>query len=158
MSATPIHFNALPAVGAPFEGGKFVGIATQPDGTHCAVALLPDQGGDLNHSQAVAWAEGLGGTLPTRPVAALLFANVKTLLRPRWHWLQETEGASYAWYCHFGDGNQNFNRKSDEGSAVAVRCIPLVAPISTTFTGYNRRQRFVNKDETQNRIFFARMG
>lgn len=126
MSATPIHFNALPAVGAPFEGGKFVGITTQPDGTHCAVALLPDQGSDLNHSQAVAWAEGLGGTLPTRPIAALLFANVKTLLRPRWHWLQETEGASSAWFCYFGYGGQSITLKSGEGSAVAVRSIPLI--------------------------------
>ena len=126
MSATPIHFNALPAVGAPFEGGKFVGITTQPDGTHCAVALLSDQGSELNHSQAAAWAEGLGGTLPTRPIAALLFANVKTLLRPRWHWLQETEGASYAWHCHFDGGSQDILHKSYEGSAVAVRCIPLI--------------------------------
>ena len=127
MSLNPIRFADLPAMGQPLEGGTFIGITTQPNGTHCAVALLPDQGSDMTHQQAVAWAEDLGGTLPTRPIAALLFANAKAQLRPRWHWCLETEGASYAWYCNFINGNQIFNLKSFEGSAVAVRCIPLIA-------------------------------
>ena len=122
-----IKFADLPTLGAPFEGGTFAGITTQPDGTHCAVALLPDQGSDLTHPQAVAWAEALGATLPTRPIAALLFANAKDQLREEWHWCLETSGASYAWSCLFGNGNTTSYRKSYEGSAVAVRLIPLSA-------------------------------
>ena len=53
-------------------------------------------------------------------------ANLKPQLRPRWHWLQETEGASYAWGCDFNGGYQGSNHKSVEGSAVAVRSIPLI--------------------------------
>ena len=121
-----IKFADLPTLGAPFEGGTFAGITTQPDGTHCAVALLPDQGSDLTHPQAVAWAKALGATLPTRPVAALLFANTKALLREEWHWCLETAGASSAWLCYFGGGYQLSTHKSYEGSAVAVRCIPLI--------------------------------
>ncbi|MBV7459819.1 MULTISPECIES: hypothetical protein [unclassified Acidovorax] len=127
MSLSTIRFADLPAMGQPLEGGTFAGITTHADGKHYAEVLLPDQGSDLNHPQAVAWAEALGAALPTRPIAALLFSNLKTQLRPSWHWLQETEGASYAWHCDFNDGYQDDLRKSCEGSAVAVRSIPLSA-------------------------------
>lgn len=122
-----MNFSQLPALSAPLDGGIFAGITTQPDGTHCAVALLPERGEDLDHPAAVAWAQELGGQLPTRPIAALLFANVKSLLLRRWHWCLETEGASYAWHCNFDGGDQFNFRKSFEGSAVAVRLIPLSA-------------------------------
>lgn len=117
----------LPALGAPLEGGSFAGITTQPDGTHCAVVLLPSQGTDLDWPAAKAWAAEQGGELPSRPVAALLFANVKTQLRPRWHWTGDEDDASYAWACGFIHGTQNYNHKSHEGGAVAGRLIHLAA-------------------------------
>ena len=120
-----MNFSQLPAIAAPLDGGTFAGITTQPDGTHCAVVLLPDRGEDLDHPAAVAWAQEHGGQLPTRPIAALLFANCKPLLQPRGHWCLETEGASYTWLCGFDDGYQDYALKSLEGSAVAVRLIPL---------------------------------
>lgn len=120
-----MNFSQLPALSAPLDGGTFAGITTQPDGTHCAVVLLPDRGEDLDHPAAVAWAQEHGGQLPTRPIAVMLFANCKPLLQPRWHWCLETEGASYAWYCYFYNGYQDNLLKSFEGSAVAVRLIPL---------------------------------
>ncbi|MNV68650.1 hypothetical protein D3C71_1615170 [compost metagenome] len=127
MSLSTIRFADLPAMGQPLEGGTFAGITTHADGKHYAEVLLPDQGSGLDHPKAVAWAEALGAALPTRPIAALLFSNLKAQLRPSWHWLQETEGASSAWYCYFYGGRQNYFRKSYEGSAVAVRSIPLSA-------------------------------
>ena len=116
----------LPALGSPLEGGTFAGVITKKNGAHCAVILLPEQGADLNWKNALAWAEKQGGELPTRPVAAMLFANVKDKLQPHWHWTSE-ENASYAWLCYFDCGNQNGNHKSYEGSAVAVRLIPITA-------------------------------
>lgn len=129
MTATQMHLHNLPELTAPIAGGAFAGITTKPDGTHVAVVLLPERGEDMNYDQAVAWAEEQGAQLPTRPVAALLFANVKHLLPPRWHWCLETEGASCAWGCYFDNGTQFSSRKRFEGSAVAVRLIPL-APAS----------------------------
>lgn len=120
-----MNFSQLPALSAPLDGGTFAGITTQPEGTHCAVVLLPDRGEDLDHPAAVAWAQEHGGQLPTRPIAALLFANCQPLLQPRWHWCQETEGTSYAWGCYFLNGYQDDGHKSCEGSAVAVRLIQL---------------------------------
>lgn len=121
-----ITLNSLPPLGEPLAGGAFAGIVTQPDGTHVAVVLLPDLGEGLSHSAAVAWARELGGQLPTRPIAALLFANCKPHLQPGWHWCLETEGASYAWYCYFLNGGQYDGHESFKGAAVAVRLIPVV--------------------------------
>ena len=122
---TNLPFAALPALGADLEGGTFAGLITHKDGTHCAVILLPDQAEKHTWEKAMNWAQKLGGELPTRPVAALLFASVKA--KPAWHWTSEEDSASYAWNCFFDNGFQTIYPKSFEGSAVAVRLIPLTA-------------------------------
>jgi len=120
-----ISLSTLPALGAALHGGTFAGLTTKQDGTHHAVILLPDQGTDLTWKKACNWAQKLEAELPSRPVAALLFANVKDQLRPKWHWTSEGYDASYAWSCNFGNGGQNYHHESYEGAAVAVRLIPL---------------------------------
>ena len=125
--ASTISLANLPAIGGDLEGGTFAGLTTTPNGAHVAVVLLPGAGTDLTWTKAKAWAKKQGGELPSRPVAALLFANVKSALQPRWHWTSEEEDASSAWICGFNDGFQDDNRKSYEGGAVAVRQIPLTA-------------------------------
>jgi hypothetical protein len=120
-----VLLSALPALGANFEGGTFAGITTRADGGHCAVVLLPGTAEDLAWEAAKAWAVEQGGELPTRSVAALLFANVQPALSPEWHWTADEYTASYAWYCDFFGGFQNGTHKTDELAAVAVRLIPL---------------------------------
>ena len=115
----------LPAIGQLLNGGTFAGLTTKPDGTHCAVVLLPGTGTDLTWTKAKTWAEEQGGELPSRPVAALLFANVKASLQLGWHWTSEEFDASFAWLCYFDDGHQFYGRKSFEGSAVVVRYIKI---------------------------------
>lgn len=117
----------LPAIGQPLDGGTFAGLTTKPDGTHYAVVLLPGVGTKLTWMKAKEWATKQGGELPSRPVAALLFANAKSALQPRWHWTSDEEDASYAWYCLFSNGLQNDDHKGFEGGAVAVRYIPIGA-------------------------------
>lgn len=125
--AATISLAGLPTIGSDLDGGIFVGLTTKPDGTHFAVVLLPDVGTNLTWTKAKAWAKKLGGELPSRPVAALLFANVKSALQPRWHWTNEEDDTSSAWICHFFSGNQYYDHKSYAGGAVAVRQIPLTA-------------------------------
>ncbi len=122
-----IAFSALPTKGAELDGGTFFGITTRKDGVHCASVLLPDLGEKLTWKKAMNWAEKLGAELPSRPVAALLFANLKDKLKPNWHWTNEEDGASSAWYCDFYDGDFSYYLKSYAGAAVAVRLIPLTA-------------------------------
>lgn len=127
QTASQIAFKDLPKVGEPLAEGTFAGILTQPDGTHVAIVLLPAWSEDLTWKKAVNWAEKQGGALPSRPAAALLYANLKGSLKPRWHWTSEAFDASYAWDCYFDGGDQVITLKSYEGCAVAVRSIPLSA-------------------------------
>ena len=125
-----MNLQTLPPVGAALEGGLFVGLTTQRDGTHCAVVLLADKpGGRLTWQQATEWAASVQGALPTRPVAALLYANTRDQFENAWHWTSEVHEAdgSYAWYQFFDNGYQGLDRKSYEGRARAVRLIPLTA-------------------------------
>ena len=122
-----IPFAQLPAMGSDLDSGTFAGILTQPDGTHVAVVLLSAWSEGLTWKKAITWAKKEGGVLPTRPVAALLYANLKPKLQPRWHWTSEEYDATDAWYCYFYDGFQVITRKSYEGCAVAVRLIHLTA-------------------------------
>ena len=126
----------LPPVGQPLNGGTFVGLTTTREGTHCAVVLLDDKPKKrLAWDNATAWAASLDAQLPSRPVAALLYANCKPLLAPTWHWPSDelhpdtgdAEDASCAWGCVFDNGNHYCGHKSAEGAAVAVRLIPLSA-------------------------------
>lgn len=125
---TSISMTALPAIGADLDSGTFAGMTTRKDGTHCAVVLLPTKPTKkLAWKPAMTWAKKQKGEPPSRPVAALLFANVKDKLEPTWHWTSDEEDASCAWICVFLSGNQFITRNSYEGSVVAVRLIPLTA-------------------------------
>ena len=92
------------------------------------LVLLPNRpDADLTWQAAMDWAASVGGQLPDRQEQALLYANCKPHLQPEWHWSREEhQNASRAWLCNFDDGSQHFTYKSFEGSAVAVRLIPLI--------------------------------
>ena len=125
-AALSIAFAALPPIGQPLEGCIFAGITTQKDGTHVAVVLLADKPDfELTWKDAMDWAEKVGGQLPTRPVAAMLFANAKDQFEAEWHWTSETYGGSLAWFQSFRDGSQSWYRQDFTGCARAVRMIPL---------------------------------
>ncbi len=122
------------ALGAPFEGGTFVGVITLKDGAHVAVVLLADKPTKrMKHAAAKTWAESVDGVLPTRPVAALLYAHAKTEFEPDLYWTADTldadtgdkDDASYAWGCHFYGGAQGYDSTSVERAARAVRLIHL---------------------------------
>jgi hypothetical protein len=122
--------DQLPKPGASLEAGKFCGITTTPDGTHHAVVLLPDKPDKrLDWQAAMDWAASVKGTLPSRPVAAMLFANAKPEFEEAWHWTCETASwdGSFAWLQYFSYGIQGSIHKSYEGRARAVRLIQLSA-------------------------------
>jgi hypothetical protein len=91
--------------------------------THHLVLMAQRPAGKLEWQAAMDWAEDVGGSLPSRQEQALLFANCKPHLKPEWHWSNQTHesDSSYAWDCHFGDGDQSTGPKSYDGCAVVVR-------------------------------------
>jgi hypothetical protein len=104
-------------------GETYVGLATDIDGkTVHHVVLLP---GDVekNWHDAKAWAASIGGELPTRTEALLLFRTQRDAFKRDLYWTSEQRagGPSYAWYQGFAWGNQSNGGLSWEFLARAVR-------------------------------------
>ena len=120
-----------PAAVTLHPGERYAGVVLDESGkvTHHLVLLPQRPDGKINWQDAMDWATSAGGHLPTRQEQALLYANCKPHLKPVWHWSSQTheDDASFAWFCYFDGGSQHYGLKSYEGSAVAVRQIPLTA-------------------------------
>ena len=110
-------------------GEHYAGAVLDADGNHMHdLVLMPQRHGKrLNWKDALAWAEEVGGALPTRQEQSLIFANCKPHLEGVYHWsCEEYESdASSAWHCNFGHGYQDYVHKTNELAAVAVRLIPI---------------------------------
>jgi hypothetical protein len=117
----------MPRIGAPLADGIFAGIARGEEGDH-ALVLLAAAPTKLNFKAAMAWAENLGASLPTRAEQAVIFGNLKDQFPDGgayWSCEQYAGNESYAWYQYFNDGYQDFYRKGYELRARAVRRLPL---------------------------------
>ena len=110
-------------------GEHYAGAVLDADGNYMHdLVLMPQRHGKrLNWKAALAWAEEVGGSLPTRQELALIFANCKPHLEGVYHWsCEEYAGdASSAWDCDFSNGTQDYFPKFNGLAAVAVRLIEL---------------------------------
>jgi len=104
-------------------GERYAGIVLDDDGepSHHLIHL-PGDSDRASWADQKAWAESIGGELPTRREQSLLFANLCGFEAAA-YWSAETyaEDSSYAWYQYFDDGYQGNFRKGEELRAVAVR-------------------------------------
>jgi hypothetical protein len=101
--------------------GLILGKNGAPDHHVFLLAARPERKADWN--ACMAWAQSVGGDLPTRNEQSLLFANAGEHFERSWYWSNTpyAGNSDYAWVQNFGYGYQDFNRKSYEGLAVAVR-------------------------------------
>lgn len=108
---------------------RYAGTPLTPEGRPAHHLFLLDARPNqrMTWQQAKDWAASVGGELPTPQEQSLLFANYRDALPQErcWSSKQDKEEASYAWFCYFDDGYQNNCHQSYEGSAVAVRRLPL---------------------------------
>lgn len=108
---------------------RYAGTPLTPEGRPAHHLFLLDARPNqrMTWQQAKDWAASVGGELPTPQEQSLLFANCRDALPQErcWSSKQDKEEASYAWYCNFSNGYQSNYLKSYEGSAVAVRRLPL---------------------------------
>ena len=118
--------TAAIAIGAAFAGGIYAGIIRGVAGNADQhLVLLPGDADDVDWEAACAFAAIVGGELPTRAEQALLYANLKDQFQPRWYWSSEQAGPSGAWSQNFDNGGQNYDGRSYEGRARAVRRLPI---------------------------------
>ena len=107
------------------EGEIYVGLIVA--GTRREhIVLLPGDT-EAKWTDAMKWAESIGGELPDRVESALLFATLKDQFKPEWHWTRE-QHASYsdcAWMQGFDSGDQHGGHKVSSCRARAVRRSPI---------------------------------
>ena len=122
-TATTIQINAITIALQPGEryAGPVLDATGQPKHHVILLPQRPDE--DAPWKAQMDWAASVGGQLPDRQEQALLYANCKDALPHKWCWSsQEHEkDASCAWICYFYDGDQGYDHKSFDCSAVAVR-------------------------------------
>ena len=126
-TTTAVALSTIPAaIGALFAGGIYAGITRGVDGAPDQhLVLLPGEAVDVDWDAACAFAASVGGELPTLAEQALLYANLKDQFEPRWYWSSEQAGPSTAWLQDFYDGTQDYDDRSYEGRARAVRRLPI---------------------------------
>lgn len=124
---TPIGEHGLYGIYAGIARGAGAGNTHQaPAGDYILEVL--DQGPQaMTWGDAMEWAKGTGGTLPTRKEQALLFANVPELFKAEAYWSceQHESATGSAWYQYFDHGYQNYWFKSNELRARAVRRLSI---------------------------------
>src|SRR3972149_5892992 len=79
----------LPRIHSTYAGGVLMGVMAGEDGAPDYLLLdlgvEPDK--DVTWGEAIAWAKGVGGELPTRRESALLYANARDQIdTDPWYW------------------------------------------------------------------------
>lgn len=118
-------FDALPAIGAEFSGGKFAGVSLENSRPVVLVKLEGEFTG--THEQCIEWAKQKGGTLPNRVDGIVLFDNLKADFKQEYYWLEPLRAGDpdCAWVQGFDDGGQGWYRRSFPCPAVAVRRLAI---------------------------------
>lgn len=118
-----------PTIGEHGLYGIYVGNARGYNGEPNGILEVLEErpGRLLSWEMANEWAKSVGGRLPTRREAALLFANVPELFEEKSYWTCEqfAGGEAYAWTQDFDYGHQYNCSKLNELRARAVRRLPF---------------------------------
>ena len=114
------------------EGEIYIGAIGNQTGDVYHLVLLPGDNDDAPQLKQIEWAKSIGGDLPNKLEAAMLFAHVKSEFKPEWYWTSETfvdlgdpDDTAWAWIQDFINGGQSFSRKFSVYRARAVRRLPI---------------------------------
>lgn len=114
------------------EGEIYIGAIGNKAGDLYHLVLLPGDNDRAPQAQQIEWAKSIGGNLPTKLEAMMLFVHAKDQFQDTAYWTGETfidpddeEDAAWAWYQYFGYGLQGSHRKDSALRARAVRRLPI---------------------------------
>ena len=108
------------------DGEIYVGSIGDAAGNMHHVILLPGDNDDADWNSQKKWAASIGGDLPNRIEQSMLWASHRDQFKEDWYWSNEPNAsyAGYAWYQHFGDGDQGLYQPA-QLRARAVRRLPI---------------------------------
>ena len=123
-AASPLA--ALIALAALQPGEQFAGIV-QENSTWHGVVLLPGDQADAIWKKQMAWAQSIGGDLPSQPEQSLLRATLPDEFKADWYWSnrQHASDAGSAWCQLFFNGGQYYDYVNRTLRARAVRRLPI---------------------------------
>jgi hypothetical protein len=114
------------------EGETYIGAIGNQSGDVYHLILLAGDNERVPHQQQLEWAKSIGGDLPNKLEAAMLFAHAKEQFQPEAYWTNETfidpddpEDDGWAWFQTFYYGYQLTDRKHVPLRARAVRRLPI---------------------------------
>ena len=107
------------------EGEIYIGAIGDALGNLHHVILLPGDNAPSDWDTQAAWAQSIGGELPTRVEQSLLFSQCKSLFKEEAYWSNDCSESGWAWFQYFYGGTQGHYRKGYELRARAVRRLPI---------------------------------
>ena len=109
------------------EGETYAGAIITPDGTGHHIIVLPGDQDDTDWQTQMDWAKSIGGDLPDRSEAALMFKHSKSAFKKTWYWTNEQHASDskYAWCQGFGNGLQDDYYTDYRLRARAVRRVAI---------------------------------
>ncbi len=114
------------------DGETHIGILSDAEGKPYHLIRLPGDSGRAPQAKQIEWAKSIGGDLPNKLEAAMLFARAKDQFQPEAYWTGETfidpddpEDTGWAWYQSFDYGIQDCGPKFYALRARAVRRLPI---------------------------------
>lgn len=123
MEAQALH------IPASRPGERLAGLALDDAGTPSHwLYLLPGDNDDADWDAQMAWAQSIGGDLPSPREQSLLIANLKIEFRETWYWSNDdayTADSGYARCQSFHYGRQDRTLKGAMLRARAVRRSPI---------------------------------
>lgn len=92
------------------EGEHYAGIQLGKNGAPDEHLILLPGENKAPWAAQIAWANSIGGLLPSRREQRLLFANLPEQFKRDWYWSgeQHADSPDYAWMQVFDDGSQNY--------------------------------------------------
>lgn len=117
----------------PLEDGEtYIGAIGNRAGEAYHLILLPGETYVGTQPKQLEWAKSIGGDLPNKLEAEMLFAHAKEKFQPAWYWTNQTyvnssgiEDSNYAWVQSFDHGYQGTSHEDDGLRARAVRRLPI---------------------------------
>ena len=114
------------------DGETYIGAIGDKSGNLYHLVLLAGDNDRAPQQAQIEWAKSVGGELPNKLEAMMLFCHAKDQFKPDAYWTGETlidpddeEDDGWAWYQYFYDGYQYDYRKHGQLRARAVRRLPI---------------------------------
>ena len=114
------------------DGETYIGAIGNKSGEIYHLILLEGESAPAINERQIEWAKFIGGDLPNKLEAMMLFVHAKDQFKPESYWTGDiyvdrngVEDPAWAWYQYFHYGGQYVSDRYSKLRARAVRRLPI---------------------------------